>query len=511
MPAIKHVFVLMLENRSFDHMLGFSGITGSDAVTGKPTQINGPPSGFSNSWSGESFPASTPAVDPMHVDPNHEFTDVLKQLCGQTAVYAPGRPYPAINNSGFVSNFAVDAKAPSPGDVMRAFTQQSLPVLSALAKEFAVCDSWFCSMPGPTWPNRFFALGASSAGLDHSPTPDETVLWETTGGFQFQNGSIFDAGRRFLFWKKRLKWRIYAGNKLFTLVHAVKGIHIWDIERYSNFAQDVSDPDYPAQFTWIEPNYGHVLTDYLGGNSQHPLDGVTGGEALIKATYEAIRNSPLWESSMLVVIWDEHGGFFDHVAPTGAIPPGDRAQFSGANQYGFTFDRYGPRVPAVIVSPFIPRNTIDHRPYDHSSALATVERLFKLHPLTARDRAASDLRALASLSTARSVPPELVALPSETELAHRQIALDTLEVEAPPPARPDEPIEKDCNLPGFLYVVARTDKELPPAGVPQEIHVARVRERVRTVRTRKDAHAYFEEVRRKTVAAEQLGPSRRAH
>jgi phospholipase C len=507
MRAIKHVFVLMLENRSFDHMLGFSGITGSDAATGKPTQIDGPPHGFSNSWSGKPFPASTPAVDPMGVDPYHEFSDVLEQLCGEAAIYPPGGPYPAINNSGFVSNFAEDAKSPSPGDVMRGFSQQALPVLSTLAREFAVCDSWFCSMPGPTWPNRFFALGASSAELDHSPTGAETLIWETIDGFRFQNGSIFEAGRSYLFWKKKLKWRIYAGNKIFTLAHALKGVHIGDIDRYSRFAKDVSDAKYPAQFTWIEPNYGHVLTDYVGGNSQHPLDGVTGGEALIKATYEAIRNSPLWESSMLVVIWDEHGGFFDHVPPPRATPPGDQAQFTGANRYGFAFDQYGPRVPAVVVSPLIPRNTIDHRLYDHSSALATVERLFKFHPLTARDRAASDLRALASLSSPRLVRRDLMALSSEMEFAHRHVALDTLEIEAPPPTRPEAAIDaddKDRNLPGFLYVVARTDKELPPGGVAREIHAARVRDRVRSIRTRRDAHAYFEEVRRKTLAADRI-------
>jgi phospholipase C len=511
MASINHVFVLMLENRSFDHLLGFSGLTGVDAVTGAPTQIDAPPPGASNSWSGKSFPAGPPPVDPMTVDPYHEFPDVLEHLCGPGAAYRPGGPYPpinrTINNSGFVSNFAAAAKASSPADVMGCFTPARLPVLCALAKEFAVCDSWFCSMPGPTFPNRFFALGASSAELDHSPTSAETLLWQTIDGFKFQNGSVFEAGRgffSFLPWKRKLKWRIYAGNTIFTLAHALQGIHIWDITRYSKFAGDIGNPNYDAEFTWIEPNYGHVTSDYLGGNSQHPLDGVTGGEALIRATYEAIRNSPLWESSMFIITWDEHGGYYDHVAPQPAIPPGDQAQFSGANRYGFAFDRYGPRVPAVIISPLIPRNTIDHRVYDHTSLLATVERLFGLRPLTARDRAALDLRALASLPVARNVQTDLFALPPEAELAHRQVTLDTLEIEAPPPTRPNEPVdhERNRNLPGFIHVVARTDRELPPPGVPPEAHGLRVRERVTTIRTRGDAHAYFEEVRRKTAAYE---------
>jgi phospholipase C len=507
MASIKHVFVLMLENRSFDHLLGFSGLTGFDAVTGAPTQIEAPPPGASNSWNGKSFPAGPPPVDPMTVDPYHEFTDVLEQLCGPGSAYPPGGPYPAMNNSGFVSNFAVAAKAPSPGDVMQCFTPARLPVLYALAKEFAVCDSWFCSMPGPTWPNRFFALGASSAELDHSPTSAEMLRWQVIDGFKFQNGSIFQTGKGFLSflpWKRKLKWRIYAGNKIFTLAHALEGIHIWDITRYSKFAGDVGNPNYDAQFTWIEPNYGHVTSDYLEGNSQHPLDGVTGGEALIRATYEAIRDSPLWESSMFIITWDEHGGYYDHVAPQPAIPPGDQAQFGGANRCGFAFDRYGPRVPAVVISPLIPQNIVDHRVYDHSSLLATVERLFGLRPLTARDRAALDLRALASLSIARKVQPDLFALPPEAEFAHSQVPLDTLEIEAPAPTRPQESVDHERNrsLPGFIHVVARTDRELSPPGVPPEAHSLRVRERVTTIRTRGDAHLYFEEVRRKTAAFE---------
>jgi phospholipase C len=496
MPTIKRVFVLMLENRSFDHMLGLSGITGVDAATGAHTEIHALPIGASNSWNSKVFLAGPPPVDPMKVDPYHEFTDVLEQLCGAAATYSSGGPYPPISNSGFVSNFAVAAKSPSPGDVMQCFTTARIPVLSGLAKEFAVCDSWFCSMPGPTWPNRFFGLGASSAELDHSPTTAETLAWETIGGFKFQNGSIFDTG---------LKWRIYAGNKIFTLAHALKGIHIWDITRYSEFAKDVSDPNYPAQFTWIEPNYGHVTTDYIGGNSQHPLDGVTGGEALVKATYDAIRNSPLWESSMLIITWDEHGGFFDHVAPPRATPPGDNAQFGGANSYGFVFDQYGPRVPAVVISPLIPQNTIDHGIYDHSSFLTTVERLFNIPPLTARDRAARDLLSLPSLPTPRMLRPDVFKLEPEDESAHRDVALDTLEIEIPPATQPNTPIETNRNLPGFIYVAARTDQELQPPGVALDAHVARVRDRVIGIRTQGDARDYFEEVRRKTVAAEGLG------
>jgi len=517
MPAIEHVFVLMLENRSFDHMLGFSGITGTDAANGQHTQINGLSGAETNDWNGVSYSVGHPAVDPMTVDPYHEFPDVLEQLCGPGATYPPGGPYPAIHNNGFVSNFADAAKSPSPGDVMKCFTSQQLPILSALGKEFAVCDSWFCSLPGPTFPNRFFALGGSSADLDHSPTTTETVIWQTTDGFKFQNGSIFDKSkglqnflRPFFSFRRKFTSRIYAGNKLFTLAHALKGIHLSDITRYSRFARDVSDRAYSAQFTWIEPNYGHVTTDYVGGNSQHPLDGVTGGEALVKATYEAIRSSPLWDSSMLIITWDEHGGFFDHVAPPAAIPPGDKAQFNSANKNGFVFNQYGPRVPGIVISPLIPRNTIDHRDYDHTSILATVERLFGLQPLTERDRGARDLRPLASLSSPRTDAPTAVALRADLESVDRAILLDTLQTPIPPATRQNDPIESegddpikcDRNLPGFLYVAARADAEIPPPGIAAANHAAGVGKRVGAIRTRGQARDYFEEVRRKILAVE---------
>src|SRR6266699_865279 len=171
----------------------------------------------------------------------------------------------------------------------------------ALAREFAVCDSWYASMPGPTWPNRFFMMAASAGGLDHSPTTAEMVEWETVNGYQFEHGSIFDhlssRGRQ---------WRLYRGDRgpvsgSIPIASALKGIKIWDAYPFSRFAADVRSGYYPWDFTFIEPNYGDVGSGYKGGQSQHPLDDVRNGEALIKETYEALRNSDLWASSLLIV------------------------------------------------------------------------------------------------------------------------------------------------------------------------------------------------------------------
>ena len=135
--------------------------------------------------------------------------------------------------------------------------------------------------------------------------------------------------------------------------------------------------------------------------------------------------------------------------------------------------------------------------------LATVEGLFGIDALTVRDRGALDLRSLASLSEPREVAADFLVLPQEVARVHPQVTLDALEIEAPPATRPEAPIEQDRNLPGFLDLAARTDRELPPKGVALEAHTAGVRDRLNTIRTRADARDYFEEVRRKMQAAEE--------
>jgi phospholipase C len=487
LPPITNLFILMLENRAFDHMLGFSAITGTDAVTGRGTSINGLRGTESNSFNGATFSVSKPADFSMTVGPGHEFPDVLEQLSGAGAHYPPGGPYPAINNSGYVANFVASGGEANPGDIMKCYDPSQLPVLMALAGEFAVCDNWFSSLPGPTWPNRFFALAASSGGLDHSPTNAQMFEWETVSGFRFQNGSIFDQS-------KLSFWRIYAGGDL-VIAQALKGIKVSDIRSYSRFADDLSLPSYPFQFTYIEPNYGHVLSDYKGGTSQHPLDDVTSGEALIKQTYEAIRNSPHWNSSMLIISWDEHGGFYDHTIPAAAVAPGDAPQIASVNQFGFDFKQYGARVPGIVVSPLIPQNVIDHRLYDHASIPATAETLFNLNAMTQRDAKANNLLSLASLPTPRNTPTTLPN-PAIGLGGPRLIATSEQELPGPPPTNPMGSVEQDRNTPGFLFIAMRSDLDLSPPAQRSAITA-----RVQAIRTRAEAHGYIEEVRLKIRAA----------
>jgi phospholipase C len=486
-PPITNVFVLMLENRSFDHMLGFSGISGTDAATGAATTINGLTGTENNSYRGQTFAVVQLADPAMPVDPGHEFLDVLEQLCGTNVAYPQGGPYPLINNSGFVADYAV---SPSPqegnassnfGEIMKCFSAGQLPVLNALAKAFAVCDNWHASIPGPTWPNRMFACAASAGGLDHSPTTAEMATWESVDGFEFPNGSIFDALGK----KSNQGWRIFSGDH-FPMAAALKGIDLFDISSLDEFAGAVASPSYPWLYTWIEPNYGDTVGGtYRGGSSQHPMDGVAGGEALIKAIYEAIRNSPHWNTSLLIVTWDEHGGFYDHVAPPSAVPPGDTPVGDKFNQYHFPFDRYGIRVPAVIVSPLIPAGLIDHRVYDHSSIPATIEAVFDLPPLTERDKVANDVMPLLSLAAARIDAP--ITLPSPPTVVAPQVA-----VAAPPP---DSTVDSG-NLPAFLHVAMRHDIAVSP---PEAKHA--IITRVQAIQTRAQAAQYMSEVESKVQAA----------
>lgn len=490
---IRNVFVLMLENRSFDHMLGFSGITGSDAASGQPTRINGLTGGESNAFGGTAYNVAQPANYTMPVDPPHEFPDVLEQLCGPGANYTAGGRYPSIVNSGFAASYSASGDGANPGEIMKCFSPGQLPVLHALAQEFVVCDNWYACMPGPTWPNRFFVHGASSNGLDHSPTTAEIVLWETLAGFSFSAGTIFDLMNR-----HNIRWRLYAGDD-FPMVAALKGIQLDLVHPYDEFLADVSAAEYGVAYTFIEPSY-NVLADYQCSTSQHPLDDVTRGEALIRATYEAIRNSPVWDHSLLVITWDEHGGFYDHAVPPAAVEPGDSHPGSDHNQYGFTFRQYGARVPALVVSPWIPRNLVDHRVYDHTSILATLESLFGMPPLTKRDGAASKLTPLLTLANPRGDAPFTLPYPANSGIGGCA-ALDftpaarSATAILPAVARPDDPVN-DGNLAGILHSALRSDLELSPADARSKILA-----KFSTVKTRAEAMQYASAVGDKVRAA----------
>jgi phospholipase C len=484
---IKHVFVLMLENRSFDHMLGFSGITGTDAATGQPTSIDGLNGSESNAYNGVTYPVQRGAPDRAEIDPPHGFSGVLEQLCGEGAVYMSGQPYPPINNAGFVSVFA-RSHPELPDGAMRCFTPDQVPVTTALAQEFVVCDRWFSSMPGPTEPNRFFVHAGTAGFFDNAPTKTEyaEAFSSPWSGIAFEQGTIFDRLE-----EAGLKWRIY-GCDSFPNVALLKGVsRTFDIDDFDeDFASDVASPAYDAAYTFIEPSYD-AFSEYEAGNSQHPLGSVKAGEGLIKQTYEALRRSPLWEKSMLIVTYDEHGGFYDHVAP-----PACRRTGSTGRGFGFTFDQLGPRVPAIVVSPLIPKNRIDHRRYEHSTIISTVTRIFGLRELTARTVMTSDLKPLATLDAARSDAP--MTLPDPMAGAVARVIKTPFE--ASTAKQPDKAIDDDPT--GRMAATLASGLAQHLEVTPEFEHEALIA-RVDALQTRAEALEYLKEVHVLVQAARQ--------
>ena len=467
---IKHVFVLMLENRSFDHMLGFSGIAGTEAATGQPTTIDGLKGTESNSFEGRAFKVETGAPDVAALDPGHNFPAVLEELCGPEAVYPKGGPYPAINNSGFVSNYA-KRDANSPGDVMKCFGPADLPVLNALAREFVVCDHWFSSMPGATEPNRYFMLADTCGNFDESPTRNEIIEAVTRpfAGFEFKQGTIFKQLE-----KAGVKYRIYADDN-FPVAAELDGVSVvFDIDDFEDLAKDLQDPSFDASFVLIEPNYSVVSLSemYFNGNSQHPRGSVAAGERFIKATYEAIRSSPLWEKSLLIILWDEHGGYYDHVPPPPAQKTGEVGRI-----HGFVFDQLGPRVPALVVSPLIAKNLIDHKHYDHTAIYTTLRGVFNLPPHGERHGISGGVEHLVGVRARTDAPMKLPDAKASTSF-----------ITVP---RPDASLFEGS--PGRVETTIHSAVVQHLQVTPAEQHEA-IRARVRLLKTRGEAVAYLKEV-----------------
>jgi phospholipase C len=406
MADIKHVFVLALENRSFDHIFGFSGLSGVDAVTGQPTKAEDLVGQTFENASGDGrhrFEAKTgggftipgrAGEGDFTGDPSHEFLDVLRQISGPERVprngKLPNAEYPPISMNGFVADYQIAQPPFNPQIVMDSQDSNNLPILNQLAAEFMVCDHWFSALPGPTWPNRFFIHAASATGETDSASGGRIALaWFGVDKYTFHHGTIYDALA-----KKKHSHQIYTENTFSQVVCIGNQTVDMNIKGLESFEKDISDPKFPHSYVFIEPNSGQSESFgpliHLGGgteNDMHPPSDIRNGEALVKRVFEGLRNSPLWETSVLVVMFDEHGGFFDHVPPPKVRPLDDG---SVDHKHGFRYDQLGVRVPALIISPWVKPNSIDHTVYEHSSLIASVVRLFGLDPLTSRDREAAD-------------------------------------------------------------------------------------------------------------------------
>jgi phospholipase C len=391
MADIQHVVVLMLENRSFDSMLGrlypnrhdFDGLKGDESNEwGNKT--------FSVWASGEMTPESACLPNP---DPNELFADMTEQIFGSGL--QPPSP-PAM--SGFVSNY-MKTLTNDPLAVMHGFTPEQVPVISQLAMSFGVSDRWHASVPSQTWPNRFFVHTGTAGGyVNNSPVR-----------FPYLMQTIFNRLSQ-----RQKSWRIYFHDvPLTATLSAILSElpeHLYSFE--DAFMSDAMMGRLP-NYSFIEPRYFPSLVLHRMPNDQHPPHNVAYGERLIARCYDALRNGAGWERTLFIVTYDEHGGTYDHVPPPDAVSPDD------ASPDGFRFDRYGVRVPAVVISPWIPAGSIvrppagSKYPFDHASVLSTLRKLFDLgKPLTRRDAAAPDLLPALSLPSPSNPGPASLAFPS---------------------------------------------------------------------------------------------------
>jgi len=400
---IKHVIVLMLENRSFDHMLGYSGITGIDGLQGTESNIDS---------SGKTIAVSMDAkyAGDYRVDPGHHFPDVTEQLFEKPLVPSTAKP----TMGGFVKNYQAQpgGSLVASRRVMKCFDPRKLPALTGLAKEFAICDRWFSSVPGPTLPNRAFAHAATSLGhVDMNPI----AYWNIMTLYERLN----DEG---------VSSRVYShdGNTLAFMFKSLFKKGGKYLGTYGDFKSDLNGNKLP-KYCFIEPRFndwydagGHR---YYIANDQHPDNNVAEGELIIHELYQAIRKSKYWEKCLFVITYDEHGGFYDHVPPPRTIPSGAEKPDTSK----FDFKRLGVRVPTVLISPYIARGTVIHDEFEHSSLAATAKELLapNMTPLTERDKHANTFGSALTLSLPRDTPKKLNMQVAGSELRSSDVDPNT--------------------------------------------------------------------------------------
>lgn len=402
---IRHVVVLMLENRSFDHMLGALRASFNADIEGVDPNN---PGVNTDSQSLIPYPQkdNADALVGAQFKVPHEFSDVAIQIKG--------------NMGGFVNAYRAANPAASSADlaqVMAYFKDGSLPVLHTLAKNFLICDHWFSSMPGPTWQNRLFVHSGTSLGdvlMPEAKDPDSMrEIWGRYTQATIYN-RLDDAKR---------SWKIYHdGFPQSVILDKLK----WKLltGAYASMTEFARDAGQGGDF----PEYAFIEARYFDGvngpeNDQHPPAGVTEGERLIATVYNTIRaNDALWKSTLLIITYDEHGGFYDHVTPLPTVAPDE-------NTGNFAFTQLGVRVPAILVSPYV-RQGVDHTVYDHTSILRYLCEKWDMPHLCRRTEPAPGINAIASfahaisLSSPRDDTPGAIAVPAESAAVSTDTPLD---------------------------------------------------------------------------------------
>jgi phospholipase C len=343
---IETVIFVMMENRSFDHYFGSLSLAEGRAVDGLTAALSNPrPDG------------SPVAPFPMDLrcvaDPPHGWTRSRRQFNDGANDGFVQQHYEGIVEDGLPVEVA--------DQVMGYAMRTDLPFMYALADEFVLCERWFCSVMGPTWPNRFYLHSAQSNGRINNDFPDDIVT-----GFTWP--SIYDrlnaAG---------IEWKDYYSDLSF--------LFLWgrlreQTQRFATIPQFIDD----ARSGRLPP-VCHVQPLYFGpaGNDDHPPHDIARGQVFLSTILRALAEGPQWSRSLLILTYDEHGGFYDHVPPPTVD---DERSADGFGQLGF-------RIPSLVISPYAQRGFASPTLYEHSSVPAFIEWLFGLEPLTVRDAQAN--------------------------------------------------------------------------------------------------------------------------
>jgi phospholipase C len=364
LPAVEHIVVLMMENHSFDSYFGTLGRgdgftlgAGGLPTNSCPDAAGDPVTAFANG-----------STDQTGFQVRLGWNNVFRQA-----------------NSGAMDGFVVHSGHES----MAYFTDEEIPFYHALAREFPVCDRWFCSVPAATYPNRRFMSAGTAAGLHNTDVAE--VLANPTA----PNGTIFERLDAF-----GIPWSNFSAG--------LPEVALWPSYYFGN-----EDKVRPIEEFYERCRAGtlpglSLVTPALGGD-EHPPQDVAVGEQFSAGVIGEVLDGPGWESTVLVFTYDEHGGFYDHVAPPPAVPPGDGIPpllpdpDPGAEEY----DRYGMRVPAVVVSPFARAGYVSSVVHDHTSILRLVETKWNIGSITGRDANASNLLDTLDLTSPPADPPEL--------------------------------------------------------------------------------------------------------
>ncbi|CDG84747.1 alkaline phosphatase family protein [Janthinobacterium agaricidamnosum] len=372
LDKIKHIVVLMMENRSFDHMLGYLSLEGGRG------DIDGLQAGFMNSHAGRDYPVHHLARTAFRPDqdPGHGGASVARQLSN--------------GNGGFIDDYLLT----HPGDadfplVMGYYNAADLPVYDFLAQQFCVCDRWYSSVPGATWPNRLYAISGKAAGSKDS----KRVPLYANKSFVRHLDSACVSWKFYSFWKP---WSLALTDDHYRTSEHYEPFG--SSQRRYGFIGDALAGTLPA-VSWIDPHFFE--------NDDHPPADVRAGQALAAQVYQALSNGPGWNDTLLILCYDEHGGFYDHVAPGAAIDA-DPA-----------FRQYGVRVPAFAISPWVAASSVHHGVLDHSAIIKTILLRFcrsmegTIPDMGPRVGAAAHLGPLLSEAQPRSLP----ALPEAALLA----------------------------------------------------------------------------------------------